>query len=185
MIAQIHGVVIGRDERSLTIDAHGLGYRVFVLPRLITATAPDTEIKLFTHLQVREDSWELYGFDRADDVKLFERLLTVSGVGPRVAMNVMAAAPADDLRQAIDRGNATLLTKVSGVGGKTAERIIVELRGKILTTGDSTDSDLSAVIDALVNLGYSAREAREAAATTPSTLTVSDRIKSALRSLGK
>lgn len=185
MIAQIHGAVLERDERSLIVDTHGLGWRVFVLPRLITTTVAGSEVKLFTHLHVREDAWELYGFDRAAEVRLFTRLLTVSGVGPRVAMNVMAAAPADDLRQAIDRGNATLLTKVSGVGGKTAERIIVELRGKLLATGDSADSDLSAVIDALVNLGYSAREAREAAATAPSTLAVADRIKAALRSLGK
>lgn len=185
MIAQIHGAVIGRDERSLIVDTHGLGWRVFVLPRLITATTTDSGVKLFTHLHVREDAWELYGFDRADEVKLFERLLTVSGVGPRVAMNVMAAAPANDLRQAIDRGNATLLTKVSGVGGKTAERIIVELRGKLLTADDSSDSELSTVIDALVNLGYSAREAREAAAATASTLTVAERVKASLRILGK
>ncbi len=185
MIASLTGQVRGHDERTIRLDVHGVGMRIFVLPRLLERVGQgDETITVFTHLQVREDALELYGFLEAGELRLFEKLLTVSGVGPKVALGVMSAASVTDLEQAIEQGQSSLLTKVSGVGKKTAERIIVDLRGKLAADQTENDSDLSAVIDALVSLGYSTREAREAATATAAGGRVEDRIKTALKRMG-
>jgi len=185
MIAALTGRVTGRDERSLVLEVHGLAFRVFTIPRTIDQFSPGTEAKIITHLHVREDAVELYGFALASEQQLFEKLLTVSGVGPKVALGVLSAASVEDIEAAIAHGHPELLTKVSGVGKKTAERIIVDLRGKIERGLDETDNTLASVIQALINLGYSAKEAREAAAATAATLKVEERIKSALQRLGR
>lgn len=185
MIAALTGQVRGHDERTILLDVHGVGFRISVLPRLIEQAAQsDRPITIMTHLHVREDALDLYGFLEAGELRLFEKLLTVSGVGPKVALGVLSAASVPDLEQAIDQGQSSLLTKVSGVGKKTAERIIVDLRGKLADDVMAGDSDLSAVIDALVSLGYTNREAREAATGTAADLRVEDRIKAALKRMG-
>lgn len=169
----------------MTLDVHGVGFRIHVLPRAQEQLSKNTAaVTIMTHLHVREDALELYGFLSREEVRLFEQLLTVSGVGPRMAMAVLSAASVQDLTQAIDRGRSSLLTKVSGIGKKTAERIIVDLRGK-LAEEETADDSLSAVIDALVSLGYSSREAREAAVGTPPSATVEERIKAALKRMGR
>lgn len=185
MLAALTGRVIAQDERSLTVDVHGVGFRVFALPRTISATPVGSETTLSTHLHVREDALELYGFTLAEEQRMFERLLTVSGVGPKVALAVLSAASVSDLEVAIETGQSGLLTKVSGVGTKTAERIIVDLKGKLNRGGAADDSDLGLVIDALVGLGYSSREARDAAVTTAPDGSVADRVQQALRQLGR
>lgn len=185
MIATLSGTVLTRDEKSLVVDVHGVGLRVFALPRTIELFPPKAAVSLFTHLNVREDALELYGFATAGEHRLFERLLSVSGVGPKVALGVLSAASVPDLEAAIERGDAKVLTKVSGVGTKTAERIIVDLRGKLTDVQTSDDSTLSSVMDALMALGYSSREAREAATLTPADLSVEARVKAALRQIGK
>lgn len=185
MIASLTGIVTTRDEKSLVIDVHGVGLRVFTLPRTLEKLPPQTSATLLTHLNVREDALELYGFTAAGELRLFERLLSVSGVGPKVALGVLSAASASDLEAAIERGDSKVLTKVSGVGTKTAERIIVDLRGKLSDVQSSDDTTLSSVIDALVTLGYSSREAREAAVATPADLPVEARVKTALRQIGR
>lgn len=185
MIASLTGPVQSRDEKSVVLDVHGVGLRVFVLPRTLEALPPGTTTTLLTHLNVREDALELYGFTTAGELRLFERLLSVSGVGPKVALGVLSAASASDLEAAIERGDSKVLTKVSGVGTKTAERIIVDLRGKLSDIQTVDDSSLSSVIDALVSLGYTSREAREAAAGTPADETVEVRVKTALRQIGR
>lgn len=182
MLASLTGRVTGRDDRSMTIEVHGVGFRVFVLPRTFDTFPVGTEATVTTHLHVREDALELYGFASVDEQRLFERLLTVSGVGPRLALGVLSAASVADLEAAIERGQASVLTKVSGVGTKTAERIIVDLKGKLAREMlTSSDTDLSTVIDALVNLGYSAKEARDAAAATTAEAPIEQRIKQALK----
>ncbi len=183
MIASLTGIVRGRDTRSVTLDVHGVGFRVFTLVRTIDQCQLNSTVSFMTMLHVREDALELYGFLEAGELRLFERLLTVSGVGPKVALGVLSAAPVADLEKAIEQGQATVLTNVSGVGKKTAERIIVDLRGK-LNIDDSGDTSLSTVIEALVQLGYQPREAREAAVTTSSELTIEKRIAAALKHIG-
>ena len=184
MIVSLTGRITGRDERSVTLDVHGVGFRIFTHTGAIEALQNDENITLLTHMHVREDAMELYGFLKPAELKLFEKLLSVSGVGPKVALSVLSAASVEDLQQAIDQGRSAVLTKVSGVGKKTAERIIVDLRGKLEEEPERGDHDLSAVIDALTSLGYSTREAREAAVATPANLKVEDRIRAALKRMG-
>lgn len=185
MIASITGSVTTRDEKLLVIDVHGVGLRVFALARTIELNPPGTTVTLMTHLNVREDALDLYGFAVAKELRLFERLLSVSGVGPKVALGVLSAASVSDLEVAIERGNAKVLTKVSGIGTKTAERIIVDLRGKLSEMLSIDDMALSSVMDALVALGYTSREAREAAAATSADQPLEARIKTALRQMGR
>lgn len=185
MLASLRGQVTAQDERSLTIDVHGIGWRVFVLPRTIEQFPIGSMAAVSTHLHVREDALELYGFSSTAEQRLFEKLIGVSGVGPRLALGVLSAASVADLEAAIEAGQAALLTKVSGVGTKTAERIIVDLKGKIVRTEGTGDSAMSTVIDALVNLGYSNREAREAAAATTVDDSVEHRIQQALKRIGR
>lgn len=185
MIASLAGTVTARDEKSFVVDVHGVGLRVFALARTLEQFPLQSTAKLFTHLNVREDALELYGFATTQEHRLFERLLSVSGVGPKVALGVLSAASVGDLETAIERGDAKVLTKVSGVGTKTAERIIVDLRGKLSDVQSSNDNSLSSVMDALMVLGYSNREAREAATQTSPDQSVEVRVKAALRQIGK
>lgn len=185
MIASLTGTVVAHDERSLTLDVHGVAFRLFVVPRTKERFPAGTTATVPTHLHVREDALELYGFGSKAEQRLFERLLSVSGVGPKMALSVLSAASVEDLEAAIERGDANVLKKVSGVGTKTAERIIVDLRGKLSTLHNAEDTALSTVIDALIQLGYSSREARDAAIGTPPEATVEVRIKAALQRMGK
>lgn len=185
MIASLTGQVIQHDERGIVLDVHGVGFRIFTLPKVQADIPVGQSITVQTHLHVREDAMELYGFTEHAEVRLFEKLLTVSGVGPRMALGVLSAASVTDLETAIERGQSSILTKVSGVGKKTAERIIVDLRGKLESEDVIDDQSLSAVIDALVSLGYSSREAREVANATSPDLTVEERIKAALKRMGR
>lgn len=184
MIAHLTGRVVSRDSRTAVLDVHGIGFRLFMSPRQLEHIQLNTEVTISAHLHVREDALELYGFGSTAEQQLFEKLLTVSGVGPKVAMAVLSAATVSDIEQAIERGQASVLTAVSGVGTKTAERIIVDLRGK-LERDDAGDASSSGVIEALVTLGYSAKEAREAAVTTDVNQSIEQRIKSALKQLGR
>ncbi len=185
MIASVAGTVAARDDKSLIVDVHGVGLRIFALVRTIEQNPPGSMVTLMTHLNVREDALDLYGFVSVSELRLFERLLSVSGVGPKVALGVLSAASVGDLEMAIERGDAKVLTKVSGVGTKTAERIIVDLRGKLADALSTDDSALSSVMDALIALGYTSREAREAAAATPTDQPLEVRIKAALRQMGR
>ncbi len=181
MLASLAGRVTARDERSITIDVHGIGFRVFVLPRIFDRFPLGSDATLMTHLHVREDALELYGFAEAQEQRMFEKLLTVSGVGPRVALGVLSAASVADIEAAIEQGQASVLTKVSGVGTKTAQRIIVDLKGKLVREVEITDSAMATVIGALENLGYTAKEAREAANATSPELPIPQRVKQALK----
>jgi len=164
---------------------HGVTFKINIIPGRADKFVAGQDKKVMTFLNVREDALELFGFDSPAELSLFERLLTVSGVGPRLALGVLSAGQVSDLENAIDRGDAALLTKVSGVGTKTAERIIVDLRGKLNDLHDAGDTDLSAIIDALIGLGYSAREARDAARLTAAEESVENRIRAALKQLGR
>lgn len=185
MIASLTGSISARDERSVVIDLHGVGLRVFCLPRGIEQCVPGSSVTLHTHLHVREDAMELFGFLAPNELRLFEKLLTVSGVGPRVALGVLSAASVTELENAIARGDASVLTNVSGVGTKTAQRIIVDLRGKLESFDVTGDDGIASIMEALTQLGYSAKEARDAASATTADGTLEQRLKEALRKLGR
>jgi holliday junction DNA helicase RuvA len=146
------------------------------------------EAKLYTHLHVREDDLSLFGFATEEELTLFELLLSVTGIGPKAALGILSAAAPNTVRAAIAQGNLDVLTGIPGIGRKTAQRLILELKGKLDLTeaelGETSPLDQE-VIAALVNLGYSAAEAQRAArAVPPSEKVVEDRIRAALRYLG-
>lgn len=190
MISTLTGRIQSRTDDSLIVNVGGVGFRVRATGNtLANLGAIGSDVMLFTHLHVREDDLSLYGFATEDELHLFETLLTVSGIGPRVAMGVLSSAPADTLRVAIAQGNLEVLTALPGIGKKTAQRLVLELKGKVDVTGLGEVGELSPVdedvMNALINLGYSAAEATRAARSVPTTVkTVEDRVRIALQYLG-
>ncbi len=186
MIGLLQGKVFGKEKNGIILLVGGVGYRVFVSPILLAEVRPEAMITLFTYTNVRDDAIELYGFADRDTLALFQQLLTVSGVGPKTALAVLSIATAKDIRNAIGHEDPTLLMKVSGIGRKTAERIIVELKGKMENVGESDTlvGGDSEVIDALVGLGYNAKDVREALKKIGTKATgTNDRIKAGLKIL--
>jgi Holliday junction DNA helicase RuvA len=189
MIGSLAGKLEARQDDTLLVNVGGVGFRV----RVSTNTAANlgavgSEVHLFTHLRVREDELSLYGFATEEELRLFETLLTVSGVGPKVAMSILSAAPIATLKLAIAEGNVEALTAVPGIGKKTAQRLVLELKGKIemsgLAAGEISPADKD-VMDALINLGYSAAEATRAARAVPSSAkSLEERLRIALQYLG-
>ena len=190
MIATVHGKLQSRVDDSLVVNVGGIGLRV----RVTSTTAANLgavggDVMLFTHLRVREDELSLYGFATQDELNLFETLLTVSGIGPKVGLGILNAASTETLRMAIAQGNVDVLTTLPGIGKKTAQRLVLELKGKVDVSGLSQVSELSPldedVMNALINLGYSAAEAARAARAVPSSAkTLEDRLRWALQYLG-
>jgi Holliday junction DNA helicase RuvA len=194
MISRLRARVIAKGTDHLIADVGGIGFKVRVpAPLLDTVTTLGKEVSLYTHLRLAENGREieasLFGFVSPDDLGLFEMLLSVTGIGPKVALGVLSAAPADAIRAAIMQGNAQALSDYPGIGKKTAERIVVELKNKVKSAGGSESLAVSAAdaeaLAALTALGYSVMEAQRAlAASTAETSAVEDRILSALRYLG-
>ncbi len=190
MIATLHGKLQTRDEDSIVLNVGGVGFGVRVSSRtMANLDAVGTDVQLFTHLRVREDELTLYGFANREELQLFEVLLTVSGIGPKVALAVLSAAPVDTLRLAIAQGNLDVLTAIPGIGKKTAQRLVLELKGRIDVSGLGEVAELTPedqdVMNALINLGYSAAEAARAARAVPSgSKTLEDRLRYALQNLG-
>ncbi|MCH7882831.1 Holliday junction branch migration protein RuvA [Patescibacteria group bacterium] len=189
MIISLEGKITFRAERFLILEANHIGYKVFVGPETLRKIPQNQEtVKIFTSAYQREDAAELYGFLTLAELHLFEALNGVSGVGPRTSLAVLGVAPLDMLKRAIGAGETSYLTKVSGIGRKVAEKIILELRekmGAVTEKGEGLQQEEDA-LDALRSLGYSPREAREALARTPVEVEgVEKRIKAALMILGK
>jgi Holliday junction DNA helicase RuvA len=194
MISRLRARVIAKGSDHLIADVGGIGFKVRVpAPLLDSVTTLGKEVSLFTHLRLAENGREidatLYGFGSPDDLFLFELLLSVTGIGPKLALGVLSAAPADAIRAAIIQGNAQALTDYPGIGKKTAERIVVELKNKVKSAGDGEALAVSATdaeaMAALTALGYSVMEAQRAlASSAPDATSVEERILSALRYLG-
>ena len=193
MISRLRARVIAKGTDHLIADVSGIGFKVRVpSPLLDTITSLGNEVSLFTHLRLAENGREieatLFGFGTPDELALFELLLTVSGIGPKVALGVLSAAPVDALRAAIMQGNAQALTEYPGIGKKTAERVVVELKNKVKSAGGDEMLTVSAAdaeaLAALTALGYSVMEAQRALAASSVGGAVEDKILSALRYLG-
>lgn len=187
MISHIEGKIKLRGAKFLIVSANGIGYKVHALPDTLKRTGETTS--LWTHLRVKEDALDLYGFESYSELEFFETLIQVSGIGPKSAMGVLSIAPLDTIKKAISSGEVAYLTKVSGIGKKTAERIIVELKDKMGRLDDSASEmfkDEQDVLEALKSLGYSPNEAREAIKKIPDdVIGINARIKEALKILGK
>lgn len=193
MIASLEGVVSAVAADSLVLDVGGVGYRVFAAPGVLAAAEPGRRLRLHTHHLVREDLQALYGFRTPEELGFFGLLLTVTGVGPKVALGLLGSRPVADLQLAILADDQGLLTAVPGVGKRLAARIVLELREKVAAAGvaaatptgagagaRSTEGD---VVGALQALGYTLAEAREAARHAHAAGSLEDRVKAALRSL--
>lgn len=184
MIARITGTVIAANDRYLVIEAAGIGYRVFATAETLLKNQHTAELSLWTTHIVREDSEDLYGFETTADQDLFELLLNVSGIGPRSALGVMNVATAGTIARAVSSNDVGYLTKISGIGRKTAEKIILELRDKLpaLYADDTGESSRDA-IDALVALGYGESASREALRSADPESDTQTKIREALRAL--
>lgn len=191
MISCLEGKVIFKGERFIVIDTNGVGYRVFSGPDVLRKAKKEETIKLWTHLHVKEDAMELYGFLEYAELDFFETLIQISGIGPKSALGVLAVAPLDTLKSAIASGETSYLTQVSGIGKKIAEKIILELRDKLGKIGFSGEENIflkeeGDVFKALRTLGYSYEEAREAIKQLPPDISgTQNRVKEALKILSK
>ncbi len=168
MISFLRGSVFDKQKQSLTLETSGgIGYEVHMAPLKLVEVKVGQEIALYTYLKVSDSALDLYGFETADERDFFTTLMTVSGVGPKTAMSILSLGAIDKISGAIARGDVTYLTGVSGLGKKTAERLVVELKGKVVNQESGSrnhgESDvLSEVIEALVGMGYGRDEAKQA-----------------------
>ena len=184
MIRQIRGKVIESELAGATIDVGG--WDVFVRLPAGTGLAQGRQTDLPTHLAVKQDGPELYGFTNKEDLRFFGHLLTVSGIGPKTALSILSRASREALEGAIAKRDISYLTRVAGLGKKAAEKIAVEVSEKIDVTNEQHDDEDTEVFDTLVALGYTEREARKALAGVPMHVTGRDaRLKSALGGQGR
>lgn len=187
MIAMLRGVLELREEDTIIVDVNGVGYYVNVPASVMNTLGREgSDVSVYTHLHVRENELSLYGFTTLDQRALFQQLLTVSGIGPRVALALLSTFSPEQLRLAIAEGNVSLLIQVPGVGKRTAERMILDLKGKIdlgelVPAGEPSLADAE-VITALESLGYSHSEALDAVRHIPAgRLSLEEKITEALR----
>ncbi|MDD3487330.1 MAG: Holliday junction branch migration protein RuvA [Candidatus Moranbacteria bacterium] len=189
MIAKIKGKIDFFRDNYAVVDVAGIGYKVFVTDFAMGKMAGAGGVELFTHTYVREDTLSLYGFLTLDELEMFELLISISGIGPKAGIGILNIAEPKTIRTAIVTGDSSILTRVSGVGKKTAERVILELKNRI---SDIPNEDQgiaradSEAMEALTSLGYSVSQAREALKTVPENVKdVSERVREALKGLGK
>ncbi len=192
MIGRLSGILLEKNPPQILIDCQGVGYEVDV-PMSTFYQLPGTgeKIALLTHLAIREDAHVLFGFASHEERSAFRQLIKISGIGARTALGILSGMSVADLAQAISMQDAALLTRIPGIGKKTAERLLLELKGKLgadlgqvvsLAGGNHHSSD---ILHALLALGYSEKEASAALKSLPADCGVSEGIKLALKSLSK
>ncbi len=174
-------------EKGLTwliLEVGGVGYKVFASPSVLSGIRSEQETFLYIHDHIREDARDLYGFLTLSDLELFQRLLTISGIGPKAAANILSLG-AEVVRNAVMKGDVAMLHSAPGVGKKTAQKIILELKGQLVEEASMPSGDVE-VIEALQSLGYSSHDAREAVKMVSMEIKdVSERIREALKHLAR
>jgi len=185
MIARLRGTPAASTPDGLVLDVNGVGYLVHATPSVLRRAEGGGELSVETYLHVREDALQLYGFADRAERELFVQLLAVSGIGPKVALSVVSGSPVDELRRAIARGDSARFQAIPGIGKKTAERIVLELKEKLadgvpLAAAPSTETHVVAR-DALVELGWSLLEAEQALASVDPELPAEERVRLALK----
>jgi len=194
MISYLKGKILNKGVGYVIIKVGEIGYQVFINSAMFAELDIGQEIELYTHQYVREDALDLYGFKSMEELEMFELLLSISGIGPKSALGVLSIANVDHIKESIASGDPSLLTKVSGIGRKTAERVVLELREKIRQTrlrqgygGQAAGSGAIVSgdeIDALMALGYSMSQARDALRAVDAKIKDSgERIKQALKKM--
>lgn len=201
MISYVKGELVAIEEEKAIVDVHGVGYGVY-MPGQAMGMLPaiGEEVRLHTYLNVREDAMQLFGFLTRDDLKVFKLLITVSGIGPKGALNILSQLSPDDLRFAVMANDAKTIASAPGIGKKTAEKLIIELKDKfdiqdvlnkasaddaIPEASDNTNQIQSEAIQALVALGYGSTESMKAVKKVPVTegMGVEDLLKLALKNM--
>ena len=191
MIGRIHGKLLEKHPPQIVVDVQGVGYELDVsMSTFYQLPATGAEVTLYTHLAVREDAHQLYGFATESERKVFRQLLKISGVGARTALSVLSGLSVADLREAVSAQDTGRLTKIPGIGKKTAERLLLELRDKldalsVAAAAGKGDGQAGDITNALLALGYNDREVSWAIKQLPAGLNVSDGIRQALRLLSK
>jgi Holliday junction DNA helicase RuvA len=189
MISYLEGTVIDHSLNSAIILVGGVGYEVFLPANISGKLVVDDKASFFIYTHVREDILALYGFESRESLEFFKLLLSVSGIGPKAAMAIVASAPLDKLKDSISKGDPTMLSAVSGVGKKTAEKAVVELKGKLGFSGDIAlvqAEGAEEIIDALSGLGFQRAEIIEGIRTIPAEINTTDeKIKYLIKNIGK
>ena len=189
MIAYVNGTIIAVAIDYIIVEVNNTGYRVQVPARIFESARQGQAIELFTHQYVREDSLQLFGFSKLNELSFFEQLISVSGIGPKAGLALLSQFSVTDLQQSIISGDISLLTKVSGIGKKTAERLILELKGSladaITDSAGSGQTTTGEAVAALEQLGYSSHEALAALQDVDRSAPVEAQIKQALTQLGQ
>jgi Holliday junction DNA helicase RuvA len=186
MIARLRGKAVGRGPEGLLLDVNGVGYLVHATPRAL-ARAEGEEAVVETYLHVREDVMALYGFADGEERELFVQLLSVSGIGPKVALAIVSGSTPGELRRAIARGDTARFEAIPGIGKKTAQRVVLELKEKLTgadlsLAGEPGAADAHLVArEALVELGYSLAEAEQVLASIDPELPPEERVRLALK----
>lgn len=190
MIGRLSGLLLDKNPAQLIVDCNGVGYEVGVpMSTFYNLPATGERVMLLTHMVVREDAQLLYGFGTSQERELFRELIKISGIGARTALAILSGMSVNDLAQAVTLQEVGRLTRIPGIGKKTAERLLLELKGKLgaeLGTAPGTEGESSNdVLSALLALGYSEKEALLAIKQVPAGSSVSDGIRQALKALSK
>jgi len=190
MIAHVFGVIVEKIGSSLIVDVHGVGYEIQVATGDFDDAVLDANVKYYTYHHIREQSQELFGFSSLIAKRLFELLITVQGIGPKAALSILSISDSETVRNAIANGNSVFITKASGVGKKTAERVVVDLSDKVghAIRVDVNDIGISSIIpisdealEALMALGYNLNDATKALEGVSTELSTAERVTRALR----
>jgi Holliday junction DNA helicase RuvA len=191
LIGRIAGKLMSKQPPQIVVDVQGVGYEIDVpMSTLYQLPATGADVTLFTHLTVREDAHLLYGFATEQERTVFRQLLKISGVGARTALSVLSGMSVADLHAAVSTQDSGRLTKIPGIGKKTAERLLLELKDKLkvtvmLTPATAAASASSDIVNALLSLGYNDKEASWAVKQLPASASVNDGIRQALKLLSK
>lgn len=187
MIALLNGEIIKKELDSIILLNAGIGYRIFTTQRESSSLNLNSEAKLWIHENIKEDKHDLFGFSNIEELELFEKILSVNGAGPKASLAVLNIGPIAELKSALTSSNAKYIQRASGVGKKLAERLILELSGKLSQTALEPDSgnlkynEDDEAFQALVSLGYSPKDASKALDKIDSSLTTQERLKLALQ----
>ena len=191
MITYLEGKILNKNEKFFVVDISGVGYKIFSHSGILEKIPENGQnVKIWTHLYVREDSMDLYGFLNKEELEFFEILISISGIGPRSALGILEVAPVSSLKQAIVSEDETFFTKVSGIGRKTAQRLILELKSKlaktvILEKGGSF-KEMGDAFEALVALGYRQSDVRRVLNELPKEMKSAEaKVKETLKRLGR
>ena len=190
MIGRLTGTLLEKHPPQILVDVHGVGYELDVpMSTFYNLPATGEQVALFTHFSVREDAQQLYGFGTPKEREVFRTLIRISGVGPKLALSVLSGMNVDELAQAVAMQETGRLVKIPGVGKKTAERLLLELKGKLAdalpTVAGGPVNVASDALNALMALGYSDKEASAAVRQLPEGIAVGDGIRQALKLLAK